>query len=113
MSLYAKRLEKGRFIWPSPSDGVVAISASQLAYTLDGIDWRNPAFAKNVENKLCKKRYRMAAAQGDPKAQDNLGFMYANGEGLLKTFHADICGGVWLLKAKALRGRASTPFQNS
>ncbi|CAA6603879.1 conserved hypothetical protein [Rhodospirillaceae bacterium LM-1] len=42
MSLYAKRLEKGRFIWPSPADGVVSISASQLAYMLDGIDWRNP-----------------------------------------------------------------------
>lgn len=42
MSLYAKRLEKGRFIWPSPADGVVVISAAQLAYMLDGIDWRNP-----------------------------------------------------------------------
>lgn len=42
MSLYAKRLEKGRFIWPSPADGVVAISAAQLAYMLDGIDWRHP-----------------------------------------------------------------------
>jgi transposase len=42
MSLYAKRLEKGRFIWPSPADGVVAISSAQLAYMLDGIDWRNP-----------------------------------------------------------------------
>jgi transposase len=42
MSLYAKRLEKGRFIWPSPADGVVAISAAQLAYMLEGIDWRNP-----------------------------------------------------------------------
>ena len=42
MSLYAKRLEKGRFIWPSVADGAVAISASQLAYMLDGIDWRNP-----------------------------------------------------------------------
>ena len=38
----AKRLEKGRFIWPSPADGMVGISASQLAYMLDGIDWRNP-----------------------------------------------------------------------
>jgi transposase len=42
MSLYAKRLEKGRFIWPSPTAGVVGISASRLAYMLDGIDWRNP-----------------------------------------------------------------------
>jgi transposase len=42
MSLYAKRLEEGRFTWPSPSDGVLAISAAQLGYMLDGIDWRNP-----------------------------------------------------------------------
>lgn len=44
MSLYAKRLERGRFIWPSPVDGVLAISSAQLAYMLDGIDWRNPRF---------------------------------------------------------------------
>jgi len=42
MSLYAKRLERGRFIWPSATAGVVSISTSQLAYMLDGIDWRNP-----------------------------------------------------------------------
>ncbi len=42
MSLYSKRLEHGRFVWPSPADGTVAISAAQLAYMLDGIDWRNP-----------------------------------------------------------------------
>jgi transposase len=42
MSLYAKRLERGRFIWPSPADGVVAIAPSQLGYMLEGIDWRNP-----------------------------------------------------------------------
>jgi transposase len=42
LSLYAKRLERGRFLWPSPADGVVAISPAQLAYLLEGIDWRNP-----------------------------------------------------------------------
>lgn len=42
MSLYAKRLERGRFIWPSATDGVIAISASQLACLLEAIDWRNP-----------------------------------------------------------------------
>ena len=42
MSLYAKRLERGRFLWPSVVDGVVAISAAQLGYMLEGIDWRHP-----------------------------------------------------------------------
>jgi transposase len=42
MSLYAKRLEHGRFVWPSPANGVIAISSAQLAYMLEGIDWRNP-----------------------------------------------------------------------
>jgi transposase len=42
MSLYAKRLERGKFVWPSPTDGVIGISAAQLAYMLEGIDWRNP-----------------------------------------------------------------------
>jgi transposase len=42
MSLYAKRLERGRFIWPTPSDGTVSITAAQLGYMLEGIDWRNP-----------------------------------------------------------------------
>jgi transposase len=29
--LYSKRLEAGRFCWPSPADGVVRLSAAQLA----------------------------------------------------------------------------------
>lgn len=40
--LFSKRLEHGRFIWPSPADGVVTISAGQLGYLLEGIDWRMP-----------------------------------------------------------------------
>ena len=42
MSLYAKRLERGRFLWPSPADGVVTITSAQLGYLLEGIDWRMP-----------------------------------------------------------------------
>ena len=37
-----KRLERGRFIWPSVVDGAVTISSAQLGYMLEGIDWRNP-----------------------------------------------------------------------
>jgi transposase len=42
MSLYAKRLERGRFIWPVTSSGVVTITPAQLGYLLEAIDWRNP-----------------------------------------------------------------------
>jgi transposase len=42
MSLYAKRLERGRFIWPSASEGLISISSAQMGYMLEGIDWRHP-----------------------------------------------------------------------
>ena len=42
LSLYAKRLERGRFLWPSPADGTVAITPAQLGYLLEGIDGRHP-----------------------------------------------------------------------
>jgi transposase len=49
LSLYAKRLDRGKFIWPAPRDGAVAISAAQLSYMLDGIDWRNPRWTWRPE----------------------------------------------------------------
>jgi len=42
MCLFCKRLERGRFIWPTPADGAVTISPAQLGYLLEGIDWRAP-----------------------------------------------------------------------
>ena len=41
--LFSKRLEKGRFVWPSPADGKVSVTPAQLAMLLEGIDWRAPA----------------------------------------------------------------------
>ena len=41
--LFTKRLERGRFLWPSLADGVVTISVAQLSYLLSGIDWRDAA----------------------------------------------------------------------
>lgn len=47
MSLYVKRLEAGKFLWPMAAGGeAVAISAAQLGYLLDGIDWRNPRWTQ-------------------------------------------------------------------
>lgn len=37
--LYSKRLEAGRFCWPSPADGVVRLSAAQLSTLLEGLAW--------------------------------------------------------------------------
>jgi transposase len=34
-----KRLEQGAFRWPPISDGVMRLSASQLAALVDGMDW--------------------------------------------------------------------------
>ena len=41
-SLYAKKLSRGRFIWPATTNGAVALTQGQLGYLLEGIDWRNP-----------------------------------------------------------------------
>jgi len=37
--LFWKRLEQGAFRWPPISDGVMRLSASQLATLVDGMDW--------------------------------------------------------------------------
>jgi transposase len=38
--LVSKRLEQGKFQWPAISDGVMRLTASQLAALLEGLDWR-------------------------------------------------------------------------
>ncbi|MBM3359667.1 MAG: IS66 family insertion sequence element accessory protein TnpB [Betaproteobacteria bacterium] len=42
LCLLAKRLERGRFVWPQAQSGTVALSAAQLSMLLEGIDWRRP-----------------------------------------------------------------------
>ena len=42
LSLYAKRLDRGRFVWPQTTGNVVALTPAQMGYLLEAIDWRNP-----------------------------------------------------------------------
>ena len=47
MCLFAKRLERGRFIWPlttprDETDRTVTLTPAQLAMLIEGIDWRAP-----------------------------------------------------------------------
>ena len=49
MCLFAKRLERGRFIWPVTNGEAVTITAAQLGYLLEGIDWRAPIRTQRPE----------------------------------------------------------------
>lgn len=49
MCLFTKRLERGRFIWPTTNGDAVTISAAQLGYLLEGIDWRAPIRTQRPE----------------------------------------------------------------
>ena len=42
LCLFAKRLERGRFVWPKAESGTVSLSRAQLSMLLEGIDWRRP-----------------------------------------------------------------------
>ena len=42
LCLFAKRLERGRFIWPKADSGTVSLRRAQLSMLLEGIDWRRP-----------------------------------------------------------------------
>ncbi len=38
--LVHKRLEGGKFVWPTVRDGVMTISAAQFSALFEGLDWR-------------------------------------------------------------------------
>jgi len=42
LCLFAKRLERGRFVWPQAENGKVPLTRAQLSMMLEGIDWRRP-----------------------------------------------------------------------
>jgi transposase len=42
LCLFAKRLERGRFIWPKAESGTVSLTRAQLSMLGEGIDWRHP-----------------------------------------------------------------------
>ena len=42
LCLFAKRLERGRFIWPKVEGGSVSHTRAQLSMLLEGIDCRHP-----------------------------------------------------------------------
>jgi len=48
--LYSKCLERGKFIWPSSSEGFsIGITKGQLSMLIEGIDWRMPRWSSAPE----------------------------------------------------------------
>ena len=43
LCLFAKRLERGKFVWPRATSGTVSLTGAQLSMLLEGIDWRRPS----------------------------------------------------------------------
>ena len=42
INLYIKRLERGRFVWPSADEGTVYLTPAQFSMLIEAIDWRAP-----------------------------------------------------------------------
>ena len=40
LCLYAKRLERGKFVWPRAHEGALRLSAAQLAMLVEGLNWK-------------------------------------------------------------------------
>src|SRR5215469_9978100 len=69
LCLLAKRLERGRFVWPQATEGSVSLTRAHLSMLLEGIDWRRmqmspppspPGFAPtshDLDGKLTRSRH--------------------------------------------------------
>jgi transposase len=42
LCLFCKRLERGKFVWPQATEGVISLTRAQVSMLLEGIDWRRP-----------------------------------------------------------------------
>jgi transposase len=59
LCLFAKRLERGRFVWPQAENGSVSLTKAQLSMLLEGIDWRRPQRTHTHHRYRYKKSSRL------------------------------------------------------
>lgn len=48
LCLFAKRLERGRFVWPQVKEGAITLTPAQLAMLIEGLDWRRAIVFKEL-----------------------------------------------------------------
>jgi transposase len=56
LCLFAKRLERGRFIWPKAENGKVSLTRAQLSMLLEGIDCRRPVRTHTPELSVAERK---------------------------------------------------------
>ena len=66
LCLFAKRLERGRFIWPQAEKGAVSLSRAQLSMLLEGIDWRRPFRTSDAPVGLDRPPYAASGRRYSP-----------------------------------------------
>lgn len=64
--LFSKRLEQGRFFWPSAKEGKIALTAAQLAMLLEGINWRLPQHSWTPAFQTAKSTGSTISCRGSP-----------------------------------------------
>ncbi|HEY4471028.1 MAG TPA: IS66 family insertion sequence element accessory protein TnpB [Stellaceae bacterium] len=52
LCLYAKRLERGKFVWPLTQQGATVLTPAQLSMLCEGIDWRMPVRTDGLRDGL-------------------------------------------------------------
>jgi len=52
LCLYAKRMEKGGFVWPPILDEQLHLTSAQLALLIEGIDWRRTVAAPEFQRPM-------------------------------------------------------------
>jgi transposase len=64
--LFAKRPEKGRFVWPQAKEGAVSLTPARLSMLLEGIDWRMKArtWRPELAKEPMRWRWRPGAGSG-------------------------------------------------
>jgi len=110
MSLYVKRLEAGKFIWPTPGAGeALAISAAQLGYLLAGIDWRNPRWTRAaVKDGIIARKHLPEAAR--PPVSQMIAFIEESREALGGPRVRKLIRGINFPDGRQSAGRCSLPL---
>jgi transposase len=60
LCLFAKKLERGKFVWPLATCGTVCLSQAQLSMLLEGINWKRPERTWQPQHTVCLSQAQLS-----------------------------------------------------